>query len=184
VPAHEKRQYEPEDTPMRHPRSTGLRVQLGLAIVLALAVVSTAAQAQTTHVAVLDGLQENPSISTAAIGLCVVTIAADEQSLTVVLTYNPLEGGMVLAAHIHVAREFVNGGIVINLCGAGGKPACPTPSGQVTATVTAADVVEVAAQGIAAGELAAVIRAMGREATYVNVHSTAFPGGEIRGQLR
>jgi hypothetical protein len=39
---------------MRHPRITGLRVQSGLAIVLALAVVSTAAQAQT-FVAVLDG---------------------------------------------------------------------------------------------------------------------------------
>lgn len=72
---------------MRHPRITGLRVQSGLAIVLALAVVSTAAQAQT-FVAVLDGLQENPSISTAAIGLCVVTIADDEQSLAVQLTYN------------------------------------------------------------------------------------------------
>jgi hypothetical protein len=100
------------------------------------------------------------------------------------LSYNPLEGGMVLAAHIHVAREFVNGGIVINLCGAGGKPPCPMPSGQVTAMVTAADVVEVAAQGIAAGELAEVISAMRSGATYVNVHSTAFPGGEIRAQIR
>ena len=168
---------------MRHPRIVRLRAQVGLAIALALAVVSTAAQAQT-FVAVLDGLQENPSISTAAIGLFIVTIADDEQSLTAQLTYNPLEGGMVLAAHIHVAREFVNGGIVINLCGAGGKPPCPTPSGQVTAMVTAADVVDVAAQGIAAGELAEVIRAMRRGATYVNVHSTAFPNGEIRGQIR
>jgi hypothetical protein len=168
---------------MRHPGSTGLRVQLGLSIVLALAVVSTAARAET-YVVGLDGLQENPSISTTAIGTFIVTIADDEQSINVVLTYNPLEGGMVLAAHIHVAREFVNGGIVINLCGAGGKPACPTPSGQVTATVTAVDVVDLAAQGIAAGELAEVIRAMRRGATYVNVHSTAFPGGEIRGQIR
>jgi CHRD domain len=168
---------------MRPPRIVGLRVQLGLAIALALAVVSTAAQAQTFAV-VLDGLQENPSISTAAIGLFIATIADDEQSINVMLSYNPLEGGMVLAAHIHVAREFVNGGIVINLCGAGGKPPCPTPSGQVTATVTAADVVEVAAQGIAAGELAEVISAMRRGATYVNVHSTAFPGGEIRAQIR
>ncbi len=168
---------------MRPPRIVGLRVQLGLAIALALVVVSTAAQAQILA-AVLDGLQENPSISTNAFGTFVAVIADDEQSINVVLTYNPLEGGMVLAAHIHVAREFVNGGIVINLCGAGGKPACPTPSGQVAAMVTAADVVDLAAQGIAAEELAEVIRAMRRGATYVNVHSTAFPGGEIRGQIR
>jgi CHRD domain-containing protein len=168
---------------MRPPRIVGLRVQLGLAIALALVVVSTAAQAQILA-AVLDGLQENPSISTNAFGTFVAVIADDEQSINVVLNYNPLEGGMVLAAHIHVAREFVNGGIVINLCGAGGKPACPTPSGQVAAMVTAADVVDLAAQGIAAGELAEVIRAMRRGATYVNVHSTAFPGGEIRAQIR
>jgi hypothetical protein len=167
---------------MRPPRTVGLRVSLGLAIALALAVVSPAAPAET-FVAGLEGLQENPSIATAAIGLCVVTIADDAQSLTVDLTYNPLEGGMALAAHIHVAREFVNGGIVIHLCGSGGKPPCP-PSGPVTATATAADVVEVAAQGIAAGGLAEVITAMRRGATYANVHSTAFPGGEIRGQLR
>jgi hypothetical protein len=113
-----------------------------------------------------------------------VTIADDEQSLAVQLTYNPLEGGAVVAAHIHVAREFVNGGIVIHLCGSGGKPACPTPSGQVTATVTAADVVDLPAQGIPAGGLAEVITAMRRGATYVNVHSELFPGGEIRGQIR
>jgi hypothetical protein len=111
---------------MRHPSTTGLRVPLGLAIALALTVASTAARAET-YVTVLEGLQENPSISTTAIGTCVVTIADDGQSLTAVLTYNPLEGGTVLAAHIHVARELVNGGIVIHLCGSGGKPACPTP---------------------------------------------------------
>ena len=168
---------------MRDPSITGLRVPWGLAIALALAAVSTAAQAQT-FAAVLDGLQENPSIATAAIGLCTVTIADDEQSLAVQLTYNPLEGGAAVAAHIHVAREFVNGGIVIHLCGSGGKPPCPTPSGQVTVTATAADVVEVAAQGVAAGGLAEVITAMRRGATYVNVHSERFPGGEIRAQLR
>ena len=74
---------------MRHPRIVGLRVQLGLAIVLALAVVSTAAQAQILA-AVLDGLQENPSISTNAFGTFIAVIADDEQSINVVLNYNPL----------------------------------------------------------------------------------------------
>jgi hypothetical protein len=54
----------------------------------------------------------------------------------------------------------------------------------VTATLTAADVVDVAAQGIAAGQLAEVITAMRRGATYVNVHSQLAPGGEIRGQIQ
>ena len=38
-------------------------------------------------------------------------------------------------------------------------------------------------QGIAAGEFAELVRAMRAGATYVNIHTTAFPGGEIRGQV-
>jgi hypothetical protein len=169
---------------MRYPRLAGLRVQMGLAIALALAMVSMPVRAAETRLAVLEGVQENPSIETTAVGVFIATIADDEQRIEVLLFYSPLVGGTVTVAHIHLAREHVNGGIVIHLCGSGGKPACPTPTGQVTATVTAADVVELTAQGIAAGELAAVITAMRRGATYVNVHSQAFPGGEIRGQIQ
>ncbi|MBV9172569.1 MAG: hypothetical protein JOZ81_21060, partial [Chloroflexi bacterium] len=50
-------------------------------------------------------------------------------------------------------------------------------------TLTAADVVGPAAQGIAPGEMARVIRAIQDGAAYGNVHSTMFPAGETRGQL-
>ncbi|MBV9545378.1 MAG: hypothetical protein JOY61_13490, partial [Chloroflexi bacterium] len=46
-----------------------------------------------------------------------------------------------------------------------------------------ADVVGPAAQGIAPGEMARVIRAIQDGAAYGNVHSTMFPAGETRGQL-
>ncbi|HYV06332.1 MAG TPA: CHRD domain-containing protein [Blastocatellia bacterium] len=36
---------------------------------------------------------------------------------------------------------------------------------------------------MAAGEFAEVLAAMRAGTVYVNVHSTVFPGGEIRGQL-
>jgi hypothetical protein len=49
--------------------------------------------------------------------------------------------------------------------------------------VTSADVVAVPAQGIAAGDLAEVIRAIRVGKGYANVHTTTYPGGEVRGQI-
>jgi hypothetical protein len=57
-------------------------------------------------------------------------------------------------------------------------------SGDVMGTITAAQVVGPAGQGIAAGEFEELVRAIKTGVTYANVHSTKFPGGEIRGQIR
>src|SRR2546428_772845 len=43
---------------------------------------------------------------------------------------------------------------------------------------------QAANQGIAAGQMGRVIDAIRAGAAYGNVHSTMFPGGETRGQLR
>ena len=92
-------------------------------------------------------------------------------------------------AHIHFGQRGVNGGITVTLCSnAADAPAeiadCPEESGVVSGTIVAADVEAGAAvQGIAAGELRELLRAIRSGVTYVNVHSDAFPPGEIRGQL-
>ena len=131
--------------------------------------------------ATLRGYQEVPAISTQAVGLFAGFVNDDSISYT--LTYFDLEGGSVAGAHIHFGQHGVNGGIVIHFCGTGGKPACPAPPATITGTATAADVVAVGAQGIAAGDMAEVVRAIRAGKAYVNVHTATYASGEIRGQI-
>ncbi|MGZ8580245.1 MAG: CHRD domain-containing protein, partial [Actinomycetota bacterium] len=98
------------------------------------------------------------------------------------LTYDELDGGVVLFAHIHVGRPGTNGGVAAFLCGGGDKPACPL-SGTVSGVIDAADVIGPADQGIEPGEFRELVRALKRGATYANVHTETFPTGEIRGNV-
>jgi hypothetical protein len=132
----------------------------------------------------LTGYQENPDISTVATGSFQITIDDDAREFTYELSYSGLEG-MVSQAHIHFGKRAVNGGVTLFLCGPGpaGTPACPVPGGTVSRTVGAADILAPGTQGIEAGnfeELAAALRA---GHTYANVHSSKWPGGEIRAQI-
>lgn len=118
-------------------------------------------------------------------------------SVEVVLTYSDLSSD-VLFSHIHFGQSRVNGGIFVFLCnnvlgplppnpvpaGVLAPPTCPTPSGTVTRTFTAADIFPtVPDQGIRAQNFADALRAIRSGETYANVHSKNFPGGEIRGQI-
>jgi hypothetical protein len=136
----------------------------------------------------LIGFQEVPAISTTGNGTFDAKISADETEIEWTLSYSDLEG-TVLQAHIHFGQLSVNGGISAFLCAnppivpPAGTQACPTPSGTVSGTITAANVIGPAGQGIAATQLAELIRAIRAGAAYANVHSSNWPGGEIRGQL-
>jgi len=137
----------------------------------------------------IDGYQEIPTLSTTGHGLLALHIAPDGSSIGYALRYDDLVGN-VLQAHIHLGRTAFNGGIMVFLCsnlgnGPAGTPLCPGPnSGQVSGTVDAADVIAgAAAQGVAAGELDEVIASLRHRAAYVNVHSSLYPGGEIRGNI-
>ncbi len=132
----------------------------------------------------LRGFEEVPAVSTTGSGEFRATISKDESSIEFELTYEGLEGTTTTAAHVHLGQKGVNGGVSFFLCGGGGRPACTPTSGAFTGTVTAADVIGPAGQGIAAGELAEIIRAMRARVTYANVHTDKHPGGEIRGQIK
>lgn len=133
--------------------------------------------------ATLRGLNEVPPTSSLASGTLRATLDEDGQTLTFTLDYKDLSAAPS-AAHIHFGPTKVNGGVMLFFCGGGGKPACPaTTSGTVTGTVTAADIVGPAAQGIAVAEFAKVVRAVRTGNSYANVHSVNFPAGEIRGAV-
>jgi hypothetical protein len=56
-------------------------------------------------------------------------------------------------------------------------------SGTVTGLLTQANVVGPAGQGIPPTQFAEIVAAIRAGVAYVNVHSSTFLGGEIRGQL-
>jgi hypothetical protein len=160
---------------------------LVIIILAALGLVNRSAEAQvdqyTQFACKLSGTHEVPPISTpGAEGICAAIVGADNSSITVIALFSGLKGTAV-ASHLHYGQENVAGGIVVHLCGTGGKPPCPA-AGTLTVTVGAGDVVDLPAQGIDAGELGEVIRALRMGLIYLNIHTDVFPSGEVRGQLR
>jgi CHRD domain len=140
---------------------------------------------QTTHFrAVLNGYQENPAVASTGFGTFEATLV-DDTTLHYVFTYGGLEGGNSLFAHVHFgARTGVNGGVSFFLCGGSTKPTpCPNVEGTVEGDVGPADVVGPSAQGIEAGSFAEILRAMRAGTAYANIHTTRWPGGEIRGEI-
>src|SRR5438034_9066486 len=138
----------------------------------------------------LSGYNETPlTLSTPASGQFKAQVNSSETMITYQLSYQGLEG-TVLQAHIHLGRPAITGGIVLFLCTNLTPPAgvpvpqpCRDAPATISGTLTAADVVAQAGQGIAAAEFAEVVRAIRAGATYANVHTTLRPGGEIRGQI-
>ena len=132
----------------------------------------------------LNSYEETPStLNSPGTGVFLGLLDSDETTINYQLFYTDLQGASVLFAHIHFGKPGESGGVVAFLCGGGGKPACPVGGGTVSGTIVAGDVLAVPAQGIAAGDLGAVLRAMRSGVTYANIHSAGFPGGEIRCQI-
>lgn len=142
----------------------------------------------------LNGYEEVPSVSTVGSGEFNARISNDGSRIDWELSYSDLEGA-VQQAHIHFGQKGVNGGITVFLCtnlgnGPAGSQPCPAPPATISGTIMAADVspnipatAAARTQGINTGEIDELIKAMRAGATYVNVHSTMWPGGEIRSQI-
>lgn len=145
---------------------------------------------QSVFTAHFLGVNETPSVSTDATASLTVQIngTGDTATIHYTLTFSGLRAP-VTQSHIHFGQARVAGGVMVFLCGTAtnpgpaGTPTCPQ-SGTVSRTVTAADIIGPVGQGIPAGEMGRVVDAIRAGAAYGNVHSTLFPAGEARGQLR
>jgi hypothetical protein len=157
-----------------------------LGVALASAVAAHDRDRRTRIATVLRSIEEVPALSTPASGFFKATIDAENETLSYELSYEGIEGAP-LQAHIHLGQAAVNGDVSVFLCAnvpaPAGTPACPVGPATVTGTLTAASVLGPATQGLAPGDFDALVTAIRKGVTYVNVHSTRFVRGEIRGQL-
>jgi hypothetical protein len=156
-----------------------MRTLLGL-VVLSLGVGMTAAapaQAQTyTLTASLTGSEENPGINTGAFGSATITVDLAARAVSYRVEVFNLPSGAT-ASHIHVGGVGTTGPIIVNFA----PPLTASNDFSFAGTVPDAQFVMRPEQGIRSAD--DVFQAILGGNTYVNVHSSANPSGEVRGRL-
>jgi hypothetical protein len=155
-------------------RRNALPLALLLAAGLAAGGCEDATEDQEVFFTTLSGSNEVPARSTAANGSSQLIIDGDRVHYAIEVD----DIRSVFAAHIHTAASGVNGPVRVTFFNVPQTSTFSTNDKTILAegTFTSADVA-----GISFADLLAAIRA---GTTYVNVHTTQFPGGEIRGQLQ
>jgi len=146
----------------------------GSAILAAAALcVAVSANAQTTYTCVLQGSQEVPPNASTATGTATVVLDVTQTQLSISVQFANLIG-TYSASHIHgPAAVGVNAAVRWGFVGA--------PAGWVFSNANRDGVLtNFSVTGVTAAEVANLNNGL----YYVNVHSTTFPGGELRGQLR
>jgi hypothetical protein len=125
----------------------------------------------TSFTAALTGANEVPPVTTTATGNATLAVVGSQLQYTV----NVTNLSNALVAHIHVAAAGANGPVRLNLCGTGApEPACTSGTG----------VLATGSNGTALGiSFDSLLSAMRTGGAYVNVHTSANQGGEIRGQV-
>jgi hypothetical protein len=147
---------------------------IGAAVLLA--ATAGPARAGFTTTASLDGLQEVPPVATPGSGFATVVYDDAAMTLTVTVEFQDLIGTSTVA-HIHFGPPGVAGPTIVDLAG---FPVGLT-SGVYMAVLDETNFIPRPAIGI--DTFADAIAAIRSGDTYVNVHSTFAPPGEIRGQL-
>ena len=144
----------------------------------------------------LSADREVPIVSSPATGSFRARISDDEQSFDYRLDYEGFDG-TVTQSHIHIGQKFAAGGISVWLCQTATTPAppavaaitptCGAPGGdgaEAIGTISAQNVIGPTGQAVPAGQFAELLEMIRTGNAYANVHSSAAPGGEVRGQIQ
>lgn len=125
----------------------------------------------------LTGKEEVPATMTKATGEAIFKLGKDGKEITYILKVKGIENAK--AAHIHVGKMGEEGAPVVGLF-AGPKKEGKFSGELVKGTITDMNLIGPLA-GKTIGDLVEMIKSGG---TYVNVHTDAYPGGELRGQIK
>ncbi len=125
--------------------------------------------------AFLNGANEVPPVAVSSTGRAAFEVDGQLARYSIDLF---AMSSTVTAAHIHgPAGPGVNAGIIVTLFS--GSAAAPVNGPLVQGTFGPSNINP--ASGVGWQQL---VDLMGTGGVYVNVHTTAFPGGEVRGQVR
>lgn len=157
--------------------------------VVTLISLATAAQATVTvYKGLLTGSQEVPAVASAGFGTAYVTIDDVANTMRVAVTFGGLTG-LTTASHIHCcALPGFAAGVATQTPSFTGFP-LGVQAGLYDRTfdLTLASTYRAgfitASGGTVSGAMAALMTGLVDGKAYFNVHTAAFPGGEIRGQL-
>jgi len=139
-------------------------IVLALTAVLALGAASGAFATTFSYVANLSGLNENPPNASPATGMAFVVYDDVAATITVSVSWSGLTAPAT-AGHIHGPADTAhNGGVLFPFSGvpAATAGAIPTQSFAINSTQ---------------------VSYLNTQMLYVNIHTSTFPGGEIRGQI-
>jgi hypothetical protein len=160
------------------------RLIFTLCLVALLAITSTAMAApgnSRNFVAHLSGGEEVPAVETRARGQAIFRVSKDGASIQYKLIASNIEN--IRMAHIHLAPAGANGPVVAWLYPSG-PPAQLIP-GRHSGVLAEGEITADSLVGpLAGGSLSDLVEAMSAGNAYVNVHTSQYPAGEIRGQIK
>jgi len=157
-----------------------LRKVVFLSAFLLLFVPLLAANAATTFHATLSGKNQSPPIDTPAHGRATFTLSTSGKSIRYSLYVTDIDS--VSMAHIHIAPAGQEGPVAVWLYPS--HPPAVVKKGKFTGVLATGTITASRLEGPLKGKtIADLVQEIKNGNAYVNVHTTAHPAGEIRGQI-